>query len=106
MAITNEKDYILEEFERIKREQWCLGERKHGFVSSQEAYEHFTHDIYPPYNLTPEDYFHLDAIRDITQQIADGKRSLDDPLLIKLLKGARGTLDKVWNNLEKSAIAA
>lgn len=106
MAITSERDYIIEEVERIKREQWCLGEKKHGFVSSQEAYEHFTNDIYPPYNLTPEDYFHLDAIRDITQQIADGKRPLDDHLLIKLLKGARETLDKLWNNLENQSVAA
>ena len=102
MTIATSRDYIVSEIERIKREQWCLGEKYHRPVSFEEAREHFTSDIYD--GLTPEDWFHIDSLREINQQIAENKIPLDNPLILDLIRESSPAIEKLWSNLDNREV--
>ncbi len=98
LAVVDQRSYITRELEEIQKHKWEMGFDQHRPISSVEAVNDFeTH----PYDLglTAEDWYHINAVRDVTTQIAEGKLSLDSQFPSQLLKNISGTIEKYWETV-------
>ncbi|MEK6881001.1 MAG: hypothetical protein AABY22_15390 [Nanoarchaeota archaeon] len=105
-AVVDSKTYIKGELEKIKEHQWEMGVDRSKPVSFSDATEDFkTH----PYNLglTAEDWFHVNAIKDLLGYMKRRETPLNYPFFDSMLERTSGAIEKYWQNvgtdLEKRA---
>ncbi len=99
LPITRIIGYTREEVERISCIKWCLGEKVRHPVSNQEAVNAFKTDRYD--GITPEDYFHIDMVRRLSEKISRDGTPVNGSGLMSLLHKVDFLFELSGEGLEK-----